>query len=117
MLDWSQSCAFGRAKKGLWEGLERTSQQQVPPLWDEAEERGAQGCSRLPSPALHAPLRASRCCRAAVFFQKHKARSAVPPGHSTLHPQGPSQAGARADQGLPARKSTILKEKERSVKV
>lgn len=108
---------LGRAKKGLWEGLVRTSHQQVPPpLWDEAEEMGAPGMLQAAQSCCPCPTEDQQMLQGCSFLPEAQSTLCCAP-RSLLHPQGPSQAGARADQGLPARKSTILKEKERSVKV
>lgn len=111
--------------------------------WELAVGQGGwkwmlQGCSKSPRPAVyHSPIIPSsrRCCRAAIFSHLHIKHNTLhtlaalccapvhfplPPSRSRSiipHPQGPSQAGVRADRGLAVGKSTILKERERSVKV
>lgn len=108
---------MGRAKKRLWERLVRTvTSRSLLPCGMRQWRQVLQGCSRLPSPAVHAPLRASRCCRAAVFFQKHKAHHTVPPGHSCSIPGDPARLEPGLTQASQREKAQYLRRRRGQLK-
>lgn len=78
------------------------------------QQKMLQDCNFFP-PA-HKPQHASHPCSSLLCSHPFP----IAPESLPLHhpaPQGPGQAGVRADRGLAVGKSTILKERERSVKV